>query len=307
MPTKIEWAQETWNPIVGCTPVSSGCKKCYAQTMASRLAAMATADARAGRNAGRKASYLPVVKNGKWNGRVSLVREALKIPLGWREPRDVFVDSMGDLFHESAPFDFIDEVFDIMRRCPQHTFKILTKRPHVAFRYTVRAEPLPNVVLGTSCEDQETANLRIPWLLQCRAVRRFLSLEPLLGPIRLPGFGAREAWCSVCLRIVTDSIAIQHAHGGGASSSSYCFSAYDMIHQVIVGGESGGGARQCEMEWIEGIAQQCYECSVPLFVKQTGSKPRHRGRDLSVSGKGDRIEELPKALRVRQGISEARS
>lgn len=133
--SNIEWTEETWNPVVGCSKVSEGCRNCYAMPMAKRLASMAAADLARGLNPGRKDAYARVVKykDGvplpQWNGHVECVADALTIPLGWKKPRTVFVNSMGDLFHEDVPFDFIDRVFAVMALCPQHTFQVLTKHP----------------------------------------------------------------------------------------------------------------------------------------------------------------------------------
>jgi protein gp37 len=133
----IEWTQSTWNPVVGCTKVSAGCKHCYAERMAHRLASIALAAREQGANPGRAANYLHVVNaRGRWNNRVYLDYAAIEDPLGWRGPRTIFVNSMSDLFHEEVPFEFIRRVFEVMNRCPRHTFQVLTKRPKLAAAYS---------------------------------------------------------------------------------------------------------------------------------------------------------------------------
>ncbi len=195
MTTKIEWVKnpdgskgETWNPLAGCTKVSSGCTRCYAERMAVRQIGM-----------GNK-NYAGTIKDGRWSGQVNLIPDALDKPLHWRKPRTVFVNSMSDLFHKDVPFEFIDKVMGVMRseKCTQHTFMILTKRPERMERYwrsrrwvTTRS----NVHLYTSIEDQATADERIPWLLKTPAAVRGVSLEPMLGPVDLDGYLPGEYSC----------------------------------------------------------------------------------------------------------------
>lgn len=176
----IEWTEATWNPVVGCTRASAGCDHCYAVTMTHRLEAMGKP----------KYAGLTVLNNKgdrHFNGKVRTVPKALDIPLHWRKPRRVFVNSMSDLFHKDVPQWFIHEVLHVIKACPQHTFQVLTKRPErmasidwkcSKFREDYRN--LPNLWLGTSIEDQATADERIPHLLRCPAAVRFLSCEPLL-------------------------------------------------------------------------------------------------------------------------------
>ena len=334
--TAIQWTDRTWNPVVGCRKVSEGCRHCYAEKMANRLAGMARADEAAGRNAGRKSHYLPVInERGKWNGTVQLVPEALADPLRWRKPSMVFVGSMSDPFHEDVPFDFIDRVFAIMALCPQHTFQVLTKRPERMAEYLAvpwdersletgldaivlqrkygdppwqpdaKLWPLPNVWLGTSVEDQATADLRIPHLIQCPAAVRFLSCEPLLGPVDLlidgecSGWACREFGCTGC-------------PGEDAAWTS-------LLDWIIIGGESGHSARPCDVMWITELVRQCREASVPAFVKQLGSRPMlgdlsdphgwavepgpvdwETGRITVRDAKGGDMSEWPEDLRVRE-------
>ena len=228
----IEWTESTWNPVVGCSKVSSGCANCYAERMARRLAGMAQRQRELGESPGRKAHYLRVVDNkGRWNGKVCIAEEALDDPLAWRNPRVVFVNSMSDLFHEQVPLGFVQRIIDVMKRCPQHTFQVLTKRPERAAEYSSVLRWPSNAWVGTSVENAFTLR-RLKSLRRIRAEIRFVSLEPLLGPVsRLPLTG---------------------------------------IHWVIVGGESGPGARPIEASWVRQIRDQCLSTGVPFFFKQWG-------------------------------------
>jgi protein gp37 len=263
----IEWTDATWNPVAGCTPVSPGCLNCYAAVMANRLERMGQ----------RKYVGLTVLHNDRrmFNGKITTSEAALTIPFGWKKPRRVFVNSMSDLFHEGVPFDFVDRVFAVMALCPQHTFQILTKRPermaeYAASRREVGANgiresinrdftglgdhrgglhmPLPNVWLGTSVENQQTANERVPRLLKCPAAVRFLSCEPLLAPVDL----------------------LTPAHG-------IVVGGMPMVQWVIVGGESGHNARPMHPDWARSIRDQCQAAGVPFFFKQWGEW--HTGAD----------------------------
>ena len=247
--TSIEWCDTTWNPVTGCTKVSPGCAHCYAEGIAKRL----------------------------WKGRpfedVRVHADRVNQPYRWRKPRRVFVNSMSDLFHEDVPFRFIDAVFHVMRETPKHTYQILTKRPDRMRLYMrdTRARSLPNVWLGVSVENQRMADERIPLLLDTLAAVRFLSVEPLLGPVNL------HPWLS-----------------GG-------------INWVIVGGESGPKARPCELRWIGSIVDQCAAAGVSAFVKQLGARPMHtsltdaRLGPLQIADrKGGNPDEWPPELRVRE-------
>lgn len=212
--------------------VSSGCAHCYAERMAKRLAAMARAARERGANPGRCANYTGVLnEQGRWNGRVFLDYAALDDPRSWRLPRTIFVNSMSDLFYEEVPFDFVRRVFDVMNRCPQHTFQVLTKRPARAAELSSRLEWTPNIWTGTSVENASVVH-RIALLRRTGAAVKFLSVEPLLGPIpRLPLAG---------------------------------------IDWVIVGGESGPRARPMRAEWVRQIRDRCLGHDVPFFFKQWG-------------------------------------
>ncbi len=307
--SKIQWTDETWNPVAGCTKVSEGCRNCYAMGMSRRIAA--SADARAAKEGDgalteKQAAYRQVVKREdgglalpQWNNEVVCIESMLDAPLRWRKPRMVFVNSMGDLFHEDVPFDFIDRVFAVMALCPQHTFQVLTKRPdrmayyfelfvghdgcaseyvHDQFNELARDVwldagkeegdvladllayqwPLPNVWLGCSVEDQKTADERIPHLLRCPAAVRFFSCEPLHGGVDL----GLDAWW--------------HPKYDGTVPASTLPGAKqlsEIVHWIIVGGESGTGARPCDVAWIRSIIAQCKDAGVPCFVKQLGSEP----------------------------------
>jgi protein gp37 len=230
--SRIEWTESTWNPVVGCTKVSAGCKHCYAERMAKRLAAMAEADQAADRQPGRKSNYLHVLNNdGRWNGHVYLDEGALHDPESWRQPRTVFVNSMSDLFHAEVPDEFIRRTFDMMNRCPQHTFQVLTKRPERAAELSSELCWTPNIWMGTSVESALVRD-RVAHLRRTAAHIRFLSVEPLLGP--LPRLGLRG------------------------------------VHWVIVGGESGPGARPMQVEWVRQIRDRCLTHDVPFFFKQWG-------------------------------------
>jgi len=221
--TQIEWTQMTWNPVTGCTKVSPGCKHCYAATMAKRLHAMNS----------------PRYANGF---RLTLHDDLIDLPRRWKQPRLVFVNSMSDLFHRDVPIEFIRRVFETMRECPQHQFQVLTKR---AERLTALCDELDwpdNVWMGVSVENQDYA-YRSELLRGVPAKIRFLSVEPMLGPIeRLP---------------------------------------LDGIHWVIVGGESGPSARRLEPSWVEAVHRQCQAVDIPFFFKQWGGVQKHRtGREL---------------------------
>lgn len=248
----IEWTDSTWNPVVGCRKVSTGCANCYAERMANRLAAMAKADRAAGRNAGKKAAYLKVINGrGRWNGDVCLDDAAVEAPLSWKTPRVIFVNSMSDLFHEDVPLTFIKSVFRVMNDCPQHTFQVLTKRPERTRDVSRHLAWTPNIWMGTSVENAVVTN-RVHELKRTGAAIKFLSVEPLLGPIpRLPVAG---------------------------------------IDWVIVGGESGPGARPLEVSWVQNIRDRCVDRGVPFFFKQWGGVQKKKaGRILD----GRTWDEMP--------------
>jgi len=241
--TGIQWTDATWNPVRGCSRISPGCEHCYAETMAGRFS-----------GAGRPFDgFATLTKSGaRWTRKVALVPSMLDAPLRWKKPRRIFVNSMSDLFHESLSALDIGRVFEVMERCPQHTFQILTKRADVMREFMqaeYATEPPPrNVWLGVSVEDQQRADERIPHLLATPAALRFLSVEPLIGPVDLGLAGTMPKDISPRYAPVSDRIG-----------------------WVIVGGESGLGARPCALEWIERIVEECETADVPVFVKQLGA------------------------------------
>jgi len=239
----IEWTGSTWNPVVGCTKISTGCRHCYAERMARRLAAIAEAAHANGRNPGRAANYRHVLDtNGRWNDQVYLDQDAVADPLGWRSPRVVFVNSMSDLFHEAVPFQFIARVFDVMNACQQHTFQVLTKRPQLAASHASKLRWTDNIWMGATVENALVAH-RVRELRNINAKVRFLSLEPLLGP--LPRL------------------------------------SLEGIDWVILGGESGPGARAMQPAWTRQVRDRCLARSVPFFFKQWGGVNKKKaGREL---------------------------
>ncbi len=288
--SNIEWTDATWNPVEGCSMAKGsekgGCLNCYAARTALR----------------RPASGLAVMRDSgpRWTGKVGLVEKHLADPLHWRAPKRIFVNSMSDLFHESLPDEAIDRVFAVMALCPQHTFQVLTKRPERMRKYLntlqriaipgghsiAEQTPLPNVWLGVSVEDQKTADERIPLLLQTPAAVRFVSYEPALGPVDFiryllphwtPQFGADQPpW----------------------------------LNLVIVGGESGPGARPFDIDWARNTIAQCKAAGVACFVKQLGADPyeivSHADYDFEPKDvilkdrKGGDMSEWPHDIRVRE-------
>lgn len=243
--TKIEWTDETWNPLAGCSVLSPGCTNCYAMREAGgRLRTLA-----------KYAGLTQPSKAGSvWTGEVRLWETALDQPLGWKDPRRIFVNSMSDLFHEGVPDAWIDRIVAVMARCPQHQFQVLTKRaqrqrdyladPDVINRIIgllMTAEgcarfawPLPNLWVGVSVEDQPRADERIPLLLQTPAAVRWISAEPMLGPI---------------------------------SNRANLLGSLDW---VVAGGESGPDARPMHPEWPRALRDWCQRLGVSFFFKQWG-------------------------------------
>jgi protein gp37 len=223
--TSIEWTDMTWNPVAGCTVLSPGCTNCYAMRMAARLEAMGLAKYR---GLTRKSGV-----QAKWTGKVRTDPAALEMPLHWKKPRLVFVNSMSDLFHDDVPDDFIARVWSVMAQASKHTFQILTKRPDRMAGVTWRLPLLRNVWLGTSVESASYLP-RLDDLRQARAHVRFVSFEPLLG-----------------------SVAAADLSG---------------IHWAIVGGESGPRARPMARAWVDEIQAACRTYGVAFFFKQWGGR-----------------------------------
>lgn len=254
--TGIEWTDATWNPTTGCTKVSQGCKHCYAEVMAKRLAG------RAGYPADEPF-------------RLTLHPDRLTLPLRWKRPRRVFVNSMSDLFHKDVPNEFILRVFDVMHQCPRHTFQVLTKRPERMAEFLNAmvddggwGRLPPHIWIGTSVENQEGADTRIPHLLCCPATVRFLSCEPLLGPVDIE----RYLWLSGPSTAGPWRDALGRLRGcGGVGGQTISRVRSGNIGWVIAGGESGPGARPMHPRWAQDLRDQCAEAAVPFFFKQWGN------------------------------------
>lgn len=230
--SRIEWTEATWNPVTGCDRVSAGCDNCYALVLAKRLKAMGAAKYQADGDPKTSGPGFAVTTHPA----------SLDQPRKWRTPRTVFVNSMSDLFHAKVPADFVRDVFDVMAETPQHTYQVLTKRPLRAARLAQNLPWPSNVWLGVSVEHMSVAH-RVDHLRRIPAAIRFLSCEPLLGPLdRLDLAG---------------------------------------IDWVIAGGESGNNHRPLDIGWARGIREMCVEAQVPFFFKQWGGRtPKTLGRHL---------------------------
>ena len=319
--TDIEWTRgddgtpgATWNVVTGCDEVSTGCDLCFARTFAERWR-------------GTPGHYF---ENGF---DVMLRPKRLTLPLGWRKPRRIFVNSMSDLFHKDVPDEFIAQAFAVMAATPRHTFQILTKRhgrmrtllssgrfaalvqtavEHLAHLpgtwqlpaadydsalelvFTERADepmrPLPNVHLGVSVEDQKAADLRIPALLETPAAVQWISAEPLLGPVDLRRWTAMDLVCGC-------GQAPDGAPGAFGCSAECMQPERSALSWVVVGGESGHGARPMDERWARDLVAQCQAAGTPAFVKQMGSV---WAKGHGLRGKGGDPETWAEDLRVRQ-------
>ncbi|MEO0439759.1 MAG: phage Gp37/Gp68 family protein [Pseudomonadota bacterium] len=246
--SSIEWTDLTWNPVVGCSIESAGCKNCYAMRMAARLQAMGNE------------KYKGLTKRSKrgavWTDKVRCHEESVEIPLTWKKPRRVFVNSMSDLFHPDVPIDFVRRIWRVMEQTPQHHYQILTKRPErmAEFLNQLAPEPLQNVWLGTSVEDHRVVE-RMDRLREVPASVRFISFEPLIGDVGLVDLSG--------------------------------------IHWAIVGGESGPRARPMDKEWVEKILDQCLDAGTAFFFKQWGGVNKKKtGRIL----RGRTYDEMPEYI-----------
>ncbi len=279
--TEISWCDSSWNPIRGCSVVSTGCKNCYAASMAYRFS-----------GEGQPYEGLAVLKNGhaSWTGEVQFVEERLLDPLRWTKPRRIFVNSMSDLFHPNVTDRMRDKIFAVMALAPRHTFQVLTKRPELMLEYFGKGKtkgeaiqyafeinrdhfkgpkdarqwtepqwPLPSVWLGVSTEDQKTADERIPLLLETPAAIRFISAEPLLGPIDI-----RQWIGSECRH--------DDSYSEMDTNATVCRECDEsaFLDWVIVGGESGPHARPMNPMWARSLRDQCKNAGVPFFFKQFG-------------------------------------
>lgn len=240
--TKIEWTEYSWNPLSGCTPISEGCQNCYAKRMANRL---------------RGRCGYPADEPFK----VTLHKDRLEEPLRWKKPRRVFVCSMGDLFHEDVSRWMRFEVMDIILQAKQHTFLILTKRPanmkeFFEWYYSKAGrtiEAIKNLWLGVTAENQRRADERIPILLQIPAAVRFVSVEPMLGPVDLS---------------LSDGVDLSVSVGTGLKpGKSYLINSLDW---VICGGETGPGARPMRLNWVRSLRDQCQTAGISFFFKAWG-------------------------------------
>jgi protein gp37 len=221
--SSIEWTEQTWNPVTGCTKISPGCKFCYAERFAARLQSMG-------------------VENYRNGFKLTLHPHMINKPLEWKKPSVIFVNSMSDLFHKDVPEEFILAVFETMNKAHWHQFQILTKRPERVLEMNKKLRWAPNIWMGTSVENEDYVD-RIDSLRRTSAKIKFLSLEPLLGP--LPNMNLKK------------------------------------IDWVIVGGESGWKARPMDSEWVLDIQEQCERADVPFFFKQWGGKNKKlTGRTL---------------------------
>lgn len=363
--SKIQWTEATWNPVIGCARVSEGCRNCYAEVQAKRIALMH-----------QNSAYSRVLRHDhdgfplpRWNGAALPMPDRLDQPLRWAKPRLIFVNSMSDLFHQDVPFEYIAAVFGVMAATPRHTFQVLTKRPMRALEFfqwlgerpgsdrdsrvwwcahhareqgtevfmrgsddrrphsnrNVPLEtpwPLPNVWLGVSCENQEAADERIPVLLECPAAVRWVSYEPALGPVRF-----RNDWLLGTFKYCPDE-ALEEDADPCRGCAGYSLAGGDgcgavrgpRLDWIVVGGESGPGARTCRAEWLRSIVYQCLHAGVPVFVKQLGAA--YEDPENGIAGpalarsmdadtrtlvsrvlshpKGGDIEEWPERLRVRE-------
>lgn len=311
--TTIEWTNETWNPVTGCTKVSQGCKHCYAERLAHRVFAgqMVEVNTTPPKHPEMKASAF----RPRHFTDVRCHPDRLANPLHWKKPRRIFVNSMSDLFHEDVPDGFIDQVFAMMALTPEHTYQVLTKRPermlkymssghecegpryrlshavdpswfgHEVFHDGIAADihdagwPLLNAWLGVSVEDQATADVRIPPLLRTPAAIRFVSCEPLLDKIDLRSIELEHLYW---LNALTSQV--KTFHDGGMPEPP----PYPPLNWVITGGESGPHARVTDLDWVRFLRDQCRHDAVPFFVKQ-----------ITVCGKKIPFEDWPANLRIR--------
>jgi protein gp37 len=328
--------------VRGCTRVSEGCRHCYAEAFAARFSTHADQDG--DEPGGHFAGFAEMTKNGpRWTGKVELIDHKLDEPLRWRKPRKIFVNSMSDLFHESLPDETLDVVFAVMAIAGWHTYQILTKRPARMRDYCANdattgrivrklAEiksqvglpggvggshmpdglmgfSLPNVWLGVSVEDQKTADERIPLLLDTPAAKRFGSYEPALGPVDFSDFMWPVHWTwDSRYRSAREALA---AGAFAKQKRQALVSAYArFLDWIIVGGESGPGARPFDVRWARSTVEQCKAAGVACFVKQLGAKPYLTYGDppqvnACVFGplrdrKGEDVSEWPAELRVQE-------
>ncbi len=315
--TKIQWTNATWNPTTGCDRVSPGCDNCYALTLAKRLKGMGSAKYQTDGDPRTSGPGFGVATHD----------DALDAPLHWRKPRRVFVNSMSDLFHPRITDEFIGRVWDTMGATPQHTYQVLTKRaPRMASllgRWTAGSEtfrrndgvldihpappvdrqhgawPLPNVHLGVSVEDQRYADERLHRLWATPAAVRFASCEPLLGPVDLSSVldgGTRLDGNPRHSSALTEPCPTCGGWGADCGLDDYHFTRRrDGLDWVIVGGESGKGARPMDLGWARSLVAQCQAAGVAVFVKQLGSAWGRTHDDIDTWPEDLRVREYPAA------------
>lgn len=311
-PTNIEWTEFNWNPLSGCSRKSAGCENCYAEKMTKRLAAM-----------GLEKYQGLLNEQGRFNGVIKFSENDLLAPLKRKKPTTYFVNSMSDLFHEKVKDEWLDKAFAVMALTPQHTYQILTKRPermreyltnaakwpdlhtrfhetakhlvgyHAPVRRAINREDLPlkNVWLGVSVEDQKTADERIPLLLETPAAVHWLSMEPLLEHIDLEHIRWTDEDAEIRLDARTGEVWCENSD----SPSAYSNDSEARIEWAVIGGESGPGARPCNIAWIRSIVGQCKGAGVPVFYKQGGSS-----NACQHSKKGGCYDCFPADLKIRE-------
>lgn len=338
--TSIQWTERVWNPLRGCSRISPGCEHCYAEGIAVRFS-------------GPGLPFEGYATRGKgWTRKVSLLTDKLIEPMRWKTPSTIFVNSMSDLFHEAVPFEDIAAIFGVMAACPQHTFQVLTKRADRMLEFFAwvaqlgcdpwtevhaaalsledgdgdvhtrspqasgRPWPLPNVHLGVSIENQRYAELRIALLLRCPAAVRWVSAEPLLGPLNLRQIAVVDG------RYTHVEVYVDALHGTewrAATGRNHPTAHADAgapercprLDWVVCGGESGRGARPFDLGWARAIRDDCAAAGVPFFMKQLGAAPfdqlvMHEGRPvggvrlLLKDKHGGSMTEWDADLRVRQ-------
>ncbi len=338
----IEWTMRTWNCLIGCSKKSKGCMNCYAIRVAWRL--MHNPNPKIAKR------YEGVVERDSagrlnWTGRINFDDEVLMMPLRWRTPSRIFVNSESDIFHRNVKRDWIDRMFAVMALCPQHTFQLLTKEAQTAFEYLSDPEtplrigdasyndhgvlftgdpecvsedfpylewPLPNVWMGVSTEDQETADKRIPYLLKTPAAVRWISAEPLLGPVDVErfldplGFQCIDPDCThrylpfvneddyETLTADNDPICLDCGQVG-------TWTGYEPgLDWVVAGGESGPGARPMHPDWALSLRDQCTAAGVPFFFKQWGEHAPANGAIPQMFVRGDGSDDLRVSIEERR-------